>query len=380
EPDDRVARDRVTALREPDEEVADALDPDATGPFLRLRRGDSRQADLRVVEDAESHDDLLGADRAVADRGVEVVERLVVVLPADLGDLVLADDLEALPGEPSELALERVAAVDDVLVAVLALEPLADLFPGVGGPDDVHPVARRAVLALRRDDLDDVAVLQAVVERDEPVVDLRPDRPVTDIGVDPVGEVERGRAGRQVLDVALWGEHEDLVLEDVELDALDELRRVADVALPVHQLAEPGQLRVVLAVALRAFLVAPVGGDADLADLVHRLGPDLDLEGLAVERDHRRVERLVEVVLGDRDVVVELARDRPPQGVDDAERRVAVADVVDEDPDRVDVVDLGELGGLALHLLVDAVDVLGPALEVGLDARLLQPRRQLGDR
>ena len=180
----------------------------------------------------------------------------------------------------------------------------------MGGPDDVHPVARRAVLALGRHDLDDVAVLQPVIERDEAVVDLGPDRAVADVGVDPVGEVERRGAGRQVLDVALWGEHEDLVLEDVELDPLDELRRVADVALPVHELAEPGELGVVLAVGLRAFLVAPVGRDPDLGHLVHRVGPDLDLERLAVEGDDRGVERLVEVVLGDRDVVVELARDR----------------------------------------------------------------------
>ena len=80
-------------------------------------------------------------------------------------------------------------------------------------------------------------------------------------------------------------EHEDLVLEDVELDALDELGRVRlrDVALPVHELAQPGELGVVLAVGLGAFLVAPVGGDADLGDLVHLVGPDLDLERLAVD-------------------------------------------------------------------------------------------------
>ena len=200
----------------------------------------------------------------------------------------------------------------DVLVAVLALEPLADLFAGVGGPDDVQPVARRTVLALGRDDLDDVAVLESIVERDEAVVDLRADRAVADVGVDAIREVERRGAGRQVLDVALRREHEDLVLEDVELDALDELGRVRlrHVALPVHELAQPGELGVVLAVGLRAFLVAPVGGDADLGHLVHLVGPDLDLERLAVDGDDRRVQRLVEVVLGDRDVVVELAGDR----------------------------------------------------------------------
>ena len=103
-------------------------------------------------------------------------------------------------------------------------------------------------------------------------------------------------------------------------------------------------------------------------DLVHRVGPDLDLERLAVERDDRRVQRLVEVVLGDGDVVVELARDRAPQRVHDAERRVAVADLVDEQADGVDVVDLAELRALALHLLPDAVDVLRAALQLGLDA------------
>src|SRR4029079_3781128 len=87
---------------------------------------------------------------------------------------------------------------------------------------------------------------------------------------------------------------------------------------------------------------------------------------------------MVEVVLGDRDVVVELARDRPPQGVDDAERGVAVADLVDEDPDRVDVVDLADLGALSLHLFPDAVDVLRAALQVGLDAGVAEARLYLG--
>ena len=56
------------------------------------------------------------------------------------------------------------------------------------------------------------------------------------VRVDAVREVERGRAGRQVLDVTLRGEDEHLVLEDVELDPLDELGRVrlADVVQRVE--------------------------------------------------------------------------------------------------------------------------------------------------
>jgi hypothetical protein len=53
----------------------------------------------------------------------------------------VADRLDAGPGEAPQLALQALAAVDDVLGAVLLLEPLPDLLAGVAGPDDVHPVA-----------------------------------------------------------------------------------------------------------------------------------------------------------------------------------------------------------------------------------------------
>ena len=56
EADDRVARDRVAALGEADEQVADALDPDAAGPLEPLRRRDRRERALDVVDDAEAHD------------------------------------------------------------------------------------------------------------------------------------------------------------------------------------------------------------------------------------------------------------------------------------------------------------------------------------
>src|SRR6185369_18057907 len=47
EPDDRVARDRVAALREADEQVADALDPDTARSLDAGRRWrDRRQPDL----------------------------------------------------------------------------------------------------------------------------------------------------------------------------------------------------------------------------------------------------------------------------------------------------------------------------------------------
>ena len=76
------------------------------------------------------------------------------------------------------------------------------------------------------------------------------------------------------------------------------------------------------------------------------VGADLDLYRLAARPDHRRVQRLVEIALGPRDVVVELARDRLPQVVHDAQHRVAVADRRHDDPQRADVIELLEFARL----------------------------------
>ena len=284
-----------------------------------------------------------------------------MVLLRDLGELFRTDRCERLVRQAPQLAVEQVLALGNVLVALLALEPLADLLARLVGPDQRKPVSGWPVGGLGGDDLDDVAVVQPVVKRDQAVVDLGTNRSVADIGMNPVGKVERACSCRQILHVALGGEDEDLVLEEVELEPLHELRGVHHLALPIDQLSDPGELLVVPAVAARAFLVAPVRGDARLGDLVHMVGSDLNLERLGVGTDDRGVQALVHVRLGHGDVVVELPGYRTPEGVDDTEGGVTVLDVADQQPDGVQVVDLVELGALALHLLVDRVQVLGPA-------------------
>src|SRR2546423_9772264 len=89
--------------------------------------------------------------------------------------------------------------MSDVLVALRALEPGADLLSRAGRPDHREPVARRAARGLARDDLDDVPRSEAMIERHDAPIDLRADRAMTDVGVDPVGEVDRGEPGRQAL-------------------------------------------------------------------------------------------------------------------------------------------------------------------------------------
>src|SRR5260370_42706491 len=70
--------------------------------------------------------------------------------------------------------------------SLLPLEPLPDLLARAGRADHRDPVARRAAGGLARDDLDDVAGLELVVEGDDAAVHLRADGPVADVGVDSV--------------------------------------------------------------------------------------------------------------------------------------------------------------------------------------------------
>jgi hypothetical protein len=120
-----------------------------------------------------------------------------------------------------------------------------------------------------------------------------------------------------------------------------------------------------------------VGCDAVLGGAVHLLGADLDLERSARRPDDGGVQRLVHVELGHRDVVFESPRYRLPDAVDGAERAVDVLDRVDDDAQRDEVVDLVEVLTLVRHLLVDAVQVLRPPGDLGLDTDLAQLALQL---
>ena len=56
----------------------------------------------------------------------------------------------------------------------------------------------------------------------------------------------------------------------------------------------------------------------------------------------------------------------------DAQDVVTIGDGLGDDADTANVIDTGEGHALALHLAVDAVDVLGPAGNLGLDVFLGQ--------
>ena len=146
---------------------------------------------------------------------------------------------------------------------------------------------------------------------------------------------------------------------------------------PGEQLAQPGDLLLELLRRLGLLLVLPVRGDAVLRLAVHLLGADLHFQRPAARPEHRGVQRLVQVALGARDVVVELLRDRLPQVVHHAERGVAVLHLRHDHAQRAHVVHLGEVELLGAHLVPDGIDVLRPPGDLGLDLEREAPAESI---
>jgi hypothetical protein len=222
---------------------------------------------------------------------------------------------------------------------------------------------------LAGDDLDDVATCERVVERRDAAVDPGSAATLAQAAVDMEREVQWGAAFRQVDHLALRRHGVDAIFEQADADAR-QLVGIDPAAL--QQLSYGQDLLVIAPVGTAAFLVAPVRGDTQLGLVLHLLRANLHFQRAPVGSIHSRVDGLVVVALGRGDVIVELARQEPPQVVHDAQRRVAVGHGGHDDAHRPDVEHLIERQLLALHLPEDAVGVLRPSLHGGFDARLAQ--------
>ncbi len=114
------------------------------------------------------------------------------------------------------------------------------------------------------------------------------------IGVAPFGQLD---------DVAGGREHEDLVLIQIEFEELQELVGRLRVELEFQDLAEPGEVPVEFVGALAPPCTASARRCRSRRP-VHVARADLHLVQLPARPEHRRVQRLVSVRLGLRDVVL----------------------------------------------------------------------------
>ena len=120
-----------------------------------------------------------------------------------------------------------------------------------------------------------------------------------------------------------------------------------------------------------------MGSDAVFRNLVHVPGLDLHFQRMSAVAQHRGVQRLVHVLLGRGNVVVELAGNWTPHPVRDAEGGVAIGNLVDDYAEGVQVVDVAKLlalGRIFLDLVVYGVDALGTAAHIRVETIF----RQLG--
>ena len=113
-----------------------------------------------------------------------------------------------------------------------------------------------------------------------------------------------------------------------------------------------------------------MGCDTVFRRLVHLKGPDLDLEGLAVGADQRGVQRLVHVLLGHGDVILEPARNGLIHLMDHTQGCITVLHRVHQDPNSKQIVNLIQRLILVHHFFINTEKVLDSSVYLGLDARI----------
>ena len=148
------------------------------------------------------------------------------------GEAVLADLLVEHP--PADLG---------GALLLLGVEPLPDLALGARGGDQVQPVAARVARRVGQH-LHHVAVGERRAQRHQLAVDPRAGAVVAEVGVHPVGEVERRRAAREGEDLPLGGEDVDLVRIEVDLERGQERARVLHLLLPLQELPQPDDVGI----------------------------------------------------------------------------------------------------------------------------------------
>ena len=380
-----VARHGIAAASEAHQHAAAALHIDALRglagagggalPHLgqgrrRLGRGGLLSLLLLLIQ-AGNH--IGGGDHAVAHRAVDILRIGEGVLFQQRFQVFILHQHAQLQAAPLGLAIQQILALGHVLAAQLALEILADLRTRALSLDNLKPVHAGALGGGGSHDLHPVTRFQRGIQRHDTAVHLGANAAVAHGGMHAVGKVQRGRAAGHIDDIALGGKDEYLLGEDIGLQAVNKLMAVASFALPVQDLPQPVQLAI-KGLVVAALLIAPVRGDAVLGHMVHFPGADLNFkgEGNAPAADHRGVQRLVHIVFGYRNIILEAAGHLRPQRMAHAQHRVTIRHGIHQHADGDQIVNLIE--GLILnhHFAVDAVQMLGAARHFKMHAQVLE--------
>ncbi|RMT54308.1 hypothetical protein ALP46_05441 [Pseudomonas amygdali pv. myricae] len=355
--DNRVARDRCAALGVAEHQAFGATNRQRTFRAWQL---------LALAQQAASDD--IGHAIAQPDVFEQVFQHFDPVLVEHQLNAFLSDLVETAFEAVEHLVQQALAEVDR-LGAALQLERVANMRTRLAGHDEVQP-CRVRTCAGRTDNLDGRAALQRFGQRRQPAVDPASNAAVADVGVYRIGEIHRRGAFGQLHDPAFGRENVNLVREQVDLDAFNELQRVARTLLHFQHTLDPlpGTGMSAFWLLVVAGFVQPVCSDAVVGHLFHFAGANLDFDRYAMHTEQGRMQGLVAVGLGDRDVVLEAAGQRLVQIMYSAQYAITGIDLVDDDAECVDIHDLVEGATLAAHLLVDAIQMFLPPTDVAFDA------------
>src|SRR5215831_177253 len=134
--------------------------------------------------------------------------------------------------------------------------------------------------------------------------------------------------------------------------------------MPFDKLMEPAKGLAVPFSHSSLFLIFPMRGDTVLRNTMHVFRPDLKFDVFTLRTYHCRMERLVEIRFWNCNIVLKPSRHRAPERMDDSEEGVAIHLRVRHDAQGGQIVDLLKCNRLLVHLLVDPVEVLRPAIDL----------------
>ncbi|MPM47079.1 hypothetical protein SDC9_93787 [bioreactor metagenome] len=215
---------------------------------------------------------------------------------------------------------------------------------------------RRVRVRIRHgDDFHHVAIFQFGTQRHLLAIDLARHGVIAHIRVHGIGKIDHRCATWQRHDLALGREYVNGIGEQVHPHVVPELGRIACFVLDVEQRLQPlGAHALHRRSACAAhFLVQPMRRHTGLGHHVHFLGADLELDVHPGRPHQRGVQRLVAVDLGNRDMVLELARHRLVHLVQHAQRGIAIRHRGHDHTEAVDIGHLGKAQVVLGHLLVD---------------------------
>ena len=100
-----------------------------------------------------------------------------------------------------------------------------------------------------------------------------------------IGKINSTGSSRQLHNLAPWSKDINFVREQIDLQALDKLQRIASAFLQLQQILSPLSRPLLITVEIAVALIQPMPGDAVIGNSVHLFGANLYLDGYAMHAE-----------------------------------------------------------------------------------------------